>query len=259
MKASGPPIEISPLTKSVQFLRGVQSRSSLCVPAFHFFVGSQCYKEARSQKNYPDVISATYLDFSAMNTLTLACRNVFDHDPSGLTGAYFSKISDELLIEHAQYWASSANKLESDAVSALLLIREFFKRCSMQSNRLLEANSSLQMRIGLLKQHADRSAAHLSLENYEIHLLDLVHFTASICLVGEIIRTFDDPVVNSEYFNKLDISAHYAAKKIFPMLSTSCLFNDYDIAEQAAACWKFGGEIALQLLLNDLPNSLNWY
>ncbi|MEQ1739623.1 MAG: hypothetical protein ABL884_06925 [Methyloglobulus sp.] len=257
---NGSPLQLSPLTQSIQFLRGVSSRASLCIPAFHFFVGSQYAQEDVSIKEkYSLAVSASYIEFSSMNTITLSCRKAFDHDKKGLTGAKFSKISDNLLLEHAQYWAKNSGRPVEDASAALKFLREFFRICSQHSSRLLQANTSLQKRIGILKQHADRAAAHLSLENYEIHLYDLAHFTASLCLVGEIIRSFDAQHMGNNYFNQVEIGSYEAAKELFPMLGTPRLFKSVDIERQAIGCWRFGEKEGLHMLLEQLPYAISWF
>ena len=223
-------------------------------------MGSQCAQGDTSiKKTYSLAVSAKYIEFSSLNALTLSCRKAFDHAASGLTGGRFSKISDELLFEHAQYWAKKSERSVDDAASALKLLREFFRRCSQQTSRLLGANTLLQKRIGLLKQHADRAAAHLSLENYEIHLYDLAHFTASLCLVGEIIRSFDDPHMAPNYYNQVEIGAHNAAKQLFPMLATPRLFEGIDIGQQARNCWRFSEQEGLHMLLEQLPYAISWF
>ncbi len=261
MISIGPPLELSPVTQSVQFLRGVGSRASLCIPAFHFFLGSLFAQEdERIKRDHSLAVAASYIEFSSLNTLTLSCRKVFDHAASGLTGARFSKISDEVLIEHAEYWAKTSKQPVENALCALKTLRVFFRICSQPSNRLLQASTtSLPKRIGLLKQHADRAAAHLSLESYEIHLHDLAHFTASLSLIGEIIRSFDVQHMDSSYFNQIELGAHKAAKQQFPMLSTPRLFENVDIVQQAKACWQFGEQEGLHMLLEEIPYAISWF
>lgn len=260
MMPNSSPLELSPLVQSVQFLRGVSSRASLCIPAFYFFLGSRFAQSDPSMKeNYPLAVSANYIEFASLNTLTLSCRKAFDHATVGLTGCRFSKISDSLLLEHAQYWANNSDNSVDDAVSALKLLKEFFRRCSQHENRLLSAETKLQKRIGLLKQHANRTAAHLSLENYEIHLLDLAHFTASLCLVGEIIRSFDAKCIGKRYYEEVEIGAHEAAKQLFPMLDSPRLFDGINIEQQAGSCWRLPQDTGLQMLLDRLPNAIGWF
>lgn len=262
MVAVAPPIELSPLNQSIQFLRGVNSRASPCIPAFYFFVGALFAQEnsgIKQKENHDNAVAASYLEFASINTLTLSCRKAFDHAPNGLTGAKFAKISDELLLEHAQYWSKRSDQPLEDATAALKFLRRFFQLCSQQPNKLLQAETSMQKRIGLLKQHADRAAAHLSLESYEIHIFDLAHFTASLTLVGEIIRSFDAPFMGSNYFNGVDAGGHKAAKNLFPQLASPRLFGKMDITEQARGCWRFGENEGLHMLMEQIPYATSWF
>lgn len=248
------------LNQSIHFLRGASTRSSLCLPAFHFFVGSSVKGEKVTVKeNYPLSVSASYMEFSCLNTMTLACRKAFDHSASGLTGAAFAKTNDEVLATHAKMWASWSGKSPEEALLALDLLRDFFRTCSKHSNVLLRSSTALQMRIGLLKQHADRSAAHLSLETYEIDLLDLAHFVASFCLVGEIIRSFDAQHVGESYFQQVDAAAAAEAKRMFPHSEIHPLFGKVDPVSQARSCWRYKKEIGFQMLYEQIPYAISWF
>lgn len=254
------PISLTPLEQSVHFLRGVGSRASLCIPAFYCFIGSLAAQEKIAIKdNYPKLVFASYMEFASINTLTLSCRKVFDDDPKKLTGSKFSRISDEILHKHADYWAKSSKRPIEEAVSALTFLRKLFKLCSQQQSAMLKSNSLLQKRIGLLKQHANRSAAHLSLDDYAIHLDDLAHFTAALCLIGEIIRSFDSTYNGESYFNDIDKSSHKAAVELFPAMEIPRLFSNSNIKLDAKNCWSLDSEAGIQQLLNQLPFVIGWF
>ena len=60
---TGAPFKLAGTTLSVQFLRGVFSRASLCVPAYYYFLGSASARDiAKSSSDYPFKIAQSQLD-----------------------------------------------------------------------------------------------------------------------------------------------------------------------------------------------------
>lgn len=255
---SGAPFKLSGTALSVQFLRGVFSRASLCVPAYYYFLGSACARnEAKGTADYPFKIAQSYSEFSDLNTITLSCRKIFDHSRKpDLTGGNFSKLSDAILEEHAAYWAKCSSRSKDDALTALKFLRRFFRECSQTDTHLLQSKSQLQKRIGLLKQHADRAAAHLSLEDYSLDIIDLTHFTVACAVVGEIVRSFDMPHVGTNYFNELDAASYQAAKRVFPQITKFQLFTHWKMETQARLYWQWGEDRGIQILLNQVHNAV---
>lgn len=255
---TGPPFKLVGTDLSVQFLRGVFSRASLCVPAFYYFLGSaSAHDAAKDSDDYPFKISQSYSEFSDLNTLTLSCRKIFDHAKKpDLTGGNFAKVSDETLLEHANYWAKNSSRNAEDALVALKFLRRFFSECSRTDTQLLQADSPLQKRIGLLKQHADRAAAHLSLEDYALDIVDLTHFTAACVLVGEIVRSFDMPDVGPDYFNNLDAASYQAAKRVFPQIAKFQMFTNWNLEKQARLYWEWEDANGIQMLLNQIHHAV---
>ena len=96
----------------------------------------------------------------------------------------------------------------------------------------------LHKRIGLLKQHADHAAAHISLDNYSLDINDLAHFTAAVVVVGEIVRSFDNPVLGPDYFNQLDKASYEAARRLFPQITKFQLFVHMQVHKQACFYWR---------------------
>jgi hypothetical protein len=229
------PFRLTGKLRSIHFLRGVFSRSSMSLPGFYYFLGSaSTYESIESTNDYTLKVAQAYSEFSDLNTLTLACRKVFDHSvKTDLTGANFGKTSDGVITEHARYWADRSGKPEDDCTNALLFLREFFGEYSKTDNVLLKHDGYLHKRIGLLKQHADRAAAHLSLENYSLDILDVAHFTAAVTIIGEVIRSFDSPSLGDEYFNNVDKASFQAARKIFPKMRDFRLFSTMKVCDQA--------------------------
>ena len=234
------PFRLTGVNRSVHFLRGVFSRASLCLPAFYLFLGSaRAREEAGSSPDYSFRIAQSYAEFSDLNTMTLACRKVFDHATSpDLTGANFAKLSDAVLLEHTIYWAKTSEESESDCLLALQFLRRFFAEYSKPHSILLNSEGFLHKRIGLLKQHADRAAAHLSLQDYSLDILDLTHFTAAIAIVGEIVRSFDNTPAGEDYFNTVDQASAEFARRIFPQMPNFRLFGNMKVRQQARFYWK---------------------
>lgn len=252
---TGPPLQLRGAGLSVQFLRGVFSRASMCVPAFYYFLGATSGRDLPSE-DYPLNVARSYADFSDLNTLTLSCRKLFDHSTKpDLTGGNFAKLPDDVLREHAAYWAKTSTHSTEDAFNALTFLRRFFGDCSQTDTRLLQSDGLLQKRIGLLKQHADRAAAHLTLEDYAIDIIDLAHFTAACVLVGEIVRSFDHPALGSEYFDKLDAASYKAAARIFPQIAKFQLFTNWRLEKQARLYWQ-NSDVGMQMLLNEMQYAL---
>jgi hypothetical protein len=252
------PLPLDSRTSAVQFLRGLSSRAVLTLPALYLLVGAST-KEGPSRlvPAYPGIVLAHWVRFASLNTITLTCRKAFDHAASGLTGNAFSKTSDAVLHGVAKYWSDKSGLPIDDAHSALVLLRTMFGSCSKTSSVLLEGASTLGKRVGLLKQHADRAAAHLTLETYEFSIPDCAHVVGAITLIGEIIRAFDNVAAGPNYFNAIDEAAFTAARTVFPDTPALRLFEGIDIAQQAHSCWKYNrGE---QMLHEQLPYATGWW
>ncbi len=258
MVRTGPPLKLIGTNRSVQFLRGVFSRASLCIPAFYYFLGAvSAHEEAKTSKDYPFKVAQTYSEFSDLNTITLSCRKIFDHaTKTDLTGANFAKTTDDVLIMHAEYWSKTSSRSPDDALTALTFLRHIFSRCSRTDTDLLQKDTQLQRRIGILKQHADRAAAHLSLDNYAVAVQDVVHFVGASTILGEIIRSFDSPSLGAGYFNDVDSAAYQAAKRVFPRIPRFQLFSKMKIEMQARLYCECVGDDGIQMLLNELQYAL---
>jgi hypothetical protein len=83
-----------------------------------------------------------------------------------MTGKNFAKISDPVLQSVADYWSKDSGQPMTGALKALTLLRALFKRCAHQPKQLFDAPSLLERRVGLVKFHAHRQAAHITLESY---------------------------------------------------------------------------------------------
>src|SRR5215831_15811065 len=254
VKPTAPPIRLSPLETAVQFLRGVHSRATLTLPAFYLHLGASVEAEPPSSvPGYPGHVLKHSLRFSSIGTIALSCRKVFDNAAGGLTGANFSKISDSTLTEVAEYWAKKSSRPVQDAFGALYLLRSVFRDCAKNESQLLGGTAALGRRIALLKQYADHAAAHLSLDYYEFSTLDCVHVVAALTVIGEVVRSFDDPDSPATYFDTLDDASLTAARHLFPALPDLRLFANMQIEMQSRLSWQFGVDKGRHMLLEQLP------
>lgn len=261
MIRTGEPSKLAGTNQSVQFLRGVFSRSSMCLPAFYYFLGAaSAYEAAKSSGDYAFKVAQSYSEFSDLNTLTLACRKIFDHaTKTDLTGANFSKVSDRVLQGHAEYWSKDRGGSVDECLEALIFLRGFFSEYAKTDTALLKADGWLHKRIGLMKQHADRAAAHLTLEDYDLEIRDIAHVTAAVVVVGEIIRSFDNRALAPDYFNQLEQASYAMAKRVFPEIPKFQLFGHIQVHRQARIYWKYPRSESIQLLFDQLQFALGGY
>jgi hypothetical protein len=254
------PMQLTSYERSIHFLRGVQSRAAIALPAFYLFLGASSEsKEPCSIEGYPGVVFKHMVKYSSISTVSLCCRKVFDHERGGLTGASFGKSPDVVVASVAEYWATKSSRPLEDAVAALKFLRSIFRECAKADSTLLKESAPLSRRIGLLKQYANRSAAHLSLENYEFWILDCAHVVAAMTMIGEIIRSFDDPMSQSDYFDDIDDAGLRAAIHLFPGTPDLRLFRDMSIETQSRLCWQWGSDRGRHMLLEQLPYAISWF
>lgn len=248
------PRDPGPRTSAILFLRGVGARASQILPALYTLLGSGVPLDPVKTPHWRRV-QAAGLEFSSQLTVPLCCRSVFDEGNDAMTGKRFANSADATLDEVADYWAQNSGRSVQDARTALELLRSLFQRCSRQPRDLLKAPSLLERRIGLLKLHANREAAHMSLEDYLFCPTDVVHVAAAIVIVGAIIVDFDRG--ESGYFDSVDEAGWQAAKQLFPELEMQRLFGHLNIHQQAAAYWRTGD--GLDGILNRLPGAMGWW
>lgn len=134
LKPIGPPIQLTPLERAVQFLRGVNSRATTALPAFYLFHAATLDEEC-ALDGYPGVVLKSAIQFSSIGTVSLACRQTFDDARSGLTGKNFAKTSDEILIKVAEYWSGKSDRAAPEALSALVLLRSISRIAQKQTRR----------------------------------------------------------------------------------------------------------------------------
>jgi hypothetical protein len=244
--------------ETIQFLRGVGARASQLLPCLYMQLGASTTAAAPSQ-SYATRVQASCLDVSSLQSITLGCRAMFDEGRNKMTGKRFANITDTTLASVAEFWAAGSRRPIEDATKALNLLRELFLRCAQPKKLLLHKPSLLERRIGLLKYHADRAAAHITLETFLFHLLDLIHVVAAITVVGAIIVDFDASHYGDRYFDSVDEGGWNAAKASFPLLPGKRLFDGFHIHGQASAYWRIQELDGLDMLLNQLPSALGYW
>jgi hypothetical protein len=244
--------------EAIQFLRGVGSRASQLLPSLYMQLGASTTAAAPGNP-YATAVQAASLEFSSLQSISLACRAVFDDGRSRMTGKRFANVTDATLASVAEFWATSSKRPLEDATKALSLLRDLFRRCAQPKKLLLNAPSLLERRIGLLKYHADRSAAHITLEAFLFHLLDLIHVVAAITVVGAIIVDFDAYWRGDRYFDSVDEGGWDAAKSTFPLLPGRRLFDGFHIHGQASQYWRIQELDGLNMLLNQLPSAIGYW
>ena len=258
LQSTGAPDGLGDLGTSIHFLRGVGSRASFALASFYLLLGSNVKgTNPCTVPGYPGRILQSQIYFASLNTIALACRKVFDHG-RGLTGAKFGRESDKTLRAHAEYWAKNSSRPVDDAYRALDLLRAFFAKCSKKSDALFKDETTLGRRIGFLKQYADRSAAHLSLEDYEFDHLDVAHVIAALSIVGSIICSFDNDAP-CDCFNQIDEASFEAAAVLFPSMPKIRLFDQMNISEQGQMYWRLDVQFGMDMLLEQLPYAISWF
>lgn len=255
----GPPFALTDVVRAIHFLRGVGSRACMALPAFYLFMGASDRDRRCSIEGYPGTVFLHSTEFSSCSTVTLCCRKVFDH-ARGMTGNSFSKIADTTLDDVATYWANSSGRPLEEAKSALRLLKEVFRQCAQAPSVLLDGDGTLLgKRVALLKQHADRVAAHLSLEDYAFSSMDLAHVVTAMSVIGEIVMSFDNASRGPQFFAELDSASREAAKQLFPAAPEESLFNGIQIAAYAKRCWTQEPAYGALLIIEHLPYATGWY
>jgi hypothetical protein len=256
------PPQLNEVERAIHFLRGVGSRASMALPAFYLFHGTNANAgQTGLITGYAGQVFRLGVQFSSLGTISLCCRKAFDHAANGLTGANFARTSDDALLTVAEHWSTWSSRPHEDAVSALRFLRLVFRtyaKTSTSTGLFHSGSTSLGRRIGLLKQYADRSAAHLSMQDYSISTLDCSHVVSVLAIIGEIIRSFDDPTSQSDYFDKLDEASLCAARQLFPATPEIRLFEGMEVEMQARLYWQWGAERGLQSLEN-VAYATGWY
>lgn len=253
-------IQSDAMVDGIQFLRGVGSRASQVLPAFYLLTGSGTPPKPATEVPPWKPTQAAMLDHLALQSISLSCRAIFDETTKRrLTGKRFAHSSDRTLSAIAAYWSKVSKRPEEDAIKALTLLRDLFRLCAQPKRLLLEGKSLLERRVGLLKYHADRAPAHITLDPFVVDLCDIIHVVAAISVVGAIIVDFDPPRParpNLKYFNSLDEAGWNAAKAIFPDLAMDRLFVRFAIHEQAQGYWKHPEYGGLKMLTSGLPAAI---
>ena len=251
-------IELDSRVEAIQFLRGTAARASQVLPALYLALGARSIPEDPNRLHWQSV-QAAVIEQSALQTIALACRSIFDDNRGEMTGKKIARLSDDTLASVAKYWSERSEGSLEDASKALMLLRRLFARCAQPEKILIDQPSLLERRIGLLKYYAHRQAAHISLEDYLFDVLDLIHVVAAIVIVGSIIVEFDDPGRGEGYFDSIDEGGWRAAKELFPSLPLKRIFQRWNIHQQARLNWKVDQVDGVEFILNQLPSAIVYW
>lgn len=252
----GPALQLESHVHAVQFLRGVKSRSWIALAHLYLSMGAKT-AVAQPTKYFPAKALSHSLDFSAAATVSLCCRQVFDHGKDGMTARSLFGRSAATLEKVAHYWSERAQRDINDARAALLLLKTIFSPLCHHKNKLRDSTHLLARRVGYLKRHADGQAAHLSMDYYEFDGRDMGHVVAAMVIIGHLIEEFDGPPSGS--LDEFDGAAYLAAKSVFPSLGCTRLFEQRSISSVVAEYKQLAPDAALQHLSERLSIELGWH
>lgn len=252
-------LQLEAHVRSVQFLRGVGSRASLILPAFYFH--RACQQDSQNGmlvEGYPGIVLHSYLGEANQILLGVVTRKIFDHGKRW-TGADFARHSKETIERHADYWATRSKRPIEECRNALVFLQTVFADCSRDPTRAMQIGSPLAKRVALLKLYGDRSAAHLSIDDYCFGFEDVVHVVAALVVIGEIVRSFDRPSDPENYFNDVDEAAFESCNRLFPSAMSHRLFEHASVPDLARSCVRVRTDRGFQWLTEQLPMALGWY
>lgn len=219
--ASPPPSIDEPSTRAVLFLRAASGRASICLSAFYLFLGAESTTaDQRKEWTYKQKVKHYTLRFSAIGTIALSARAIFDStSKDGLNAKMVTKLSSKDSEKVFSYWSNNDPSKVHDAQLALSFVQKVLTRCAIPINEAKRSECILTRRVALMKAYADREVAHISLHPYEYRLLDVAHVAAATALFGAVIHHFDGRADGGlEYLQGIDEAAHEAAMEIFPEL-----------------------------------------
>lgn len=208
-------------TRAILFMRAAAGRASLCLSAFYLFLGAESSTdEQRKEWPYPHTVRHYTLRYSAMGTIALAARAIFDHGKDGLHAKMVTKLSAKDMEEVAAYWAHNDPSRLPDARLALAFVQSVLARCAISIKEANQSKCILARRVACLKAYADREAAHISMHHYEYTMKDVVHVASAIALFGAVIHDFDkgEEGAGLKFLVDIDKGAYDAAVEIFPEL-----------------------------------------
>jgi hypothetical protein len=232
----------------------------MALPVFYLFheantSGDQAY----AIEGYPGVFLKHAIKFSSVGTVSLACREAFDHAANGLTGANFAKSSDEALEKVAQYWSTKSTRSFQESTYSPRPTQVDFPGLHKSKHGAIQCPGSARAPNWTAKATCWPIGRHLSLENYEFSTLDCAHVVASLTLIGEIIRSFDNPSAQPTYYDTLDEASLIAARKLFLATPDIRLFQHIKVEMQSRLCWQWGTERGRRMLLEQLPYAIGWF
>lgn len=257
-----PALDMKPPTRAIHFLRAASGRASISLPAFYIFLGAEASTDAqRKSWTHPQLVKHYTLRFSAIGTIALCTRSIFDHKlKSGLYAKSVTKLSPKDFQKVSEYWANGDSTKEEDARRALVFVQSLLARCAVGINDAKKSSCILTRRVALLKAYADREAAHISLHHYEFNLLDAVHVVAATALLGAVIHNFDGREnTGAQYLNAIDQAAYATGMELFPELGCMPrLFDGKDVESMLRNLYSGQIRDGVQYLSTWLLSALGW-
>lgn len=253
------PTPLDPHTRIILFLRAVSGRASIALANFYLILGAGTVdRRAEPRPEYDEIVKASSIGYAARTTLSMCCRQIFDHERGELSANLLANANPETIARCAAYWSERDNT-EGDAHGALVFLQALFEKCARHPNRLIgDSCSLLEHRIAVVVNHANSESAHITVDPFEVDIFDLAHVAAALGVIGAVIANFDDGSAQTRFVN-VDEAAYRVARTMFPLLNVPRLFERFELPMQLQPYWKFPIEIALDHVLNQLPRSIGWW
>jgi hypothetical protein len=210
-------------TRSILFLRAVAGRASLCLPALYQFLGAAHATpedpDIKRRWTYPSQVEHYMAEFSSLCVIALSLRAIFDHAKGPLSARTIASLKPEEAQSLAEYWKTKNRSKAEDADAGLEFVCDLLQRCAISIGSAKRSECVLTRRIAMLKAYADRTAAHITLQDYEFTIPDVAHAALATCLLGAVIHQFDMPASDGvDYLSGLDEASYTAALRMFPEL-----------------------------------------
>ncbi|HYP67496.1 MAG TPA: hypothetical protein VEP67_04515 [Thiobacillaceae bacterium] len=254
-------LDAEPSTRAVLFLRSASGRTGFCLASFYVWLGAEASTdEERKNWTHSQVVKHLSLSFSAIRTIALCARSIFDHSTKpGLHAKMVTKLSALDVDKVCKYWVPDDSIKEGDARRGLAFVQKALARCAVGINEAKKSNCILTRRVALMKAFADREGAHISLQHYELDLLDAVHVVATSALWGAVIHHFDKREDGAKWLNEIDQAAYETGTELFPELTrVPRLFKSFDLESSLRNFYKPHFSDGADYLSTYLLSALGW-
>src|SRR5882762_2090253 len=179
-KTAYPAVAISDRkTRAILFLRAASGRASIGLAAFYMYLAATEADLDAPTPIHADEVRRATLRYSALWTVALCVRSIFDDEADSATRLNAKSVvnlSDVGREQVAQYWAEKkAARALADARLAIRFVVRLLERGAVSIRGACKSHYTLIRRIALVKALADREAAHISVQHYELTTSDLAH------------------------------------------------------------------------------------